>query len=110
MDNVADKIFIGEYVDGMYGAWVEVGDLNNDGFDDVVVTDTRYDESPNRCGRVYLYYGPFSGTTDITFNWNTTNAKPGKHILKASIAPVAGEEDVADNTVTVTVEVKEERQ
>jgi len=107
MDNVADKMFIGEYVDGMYGAWVEAGDLNNDGFDDVVVTDTRYNESPNRCGRVYFYYGPFSNTTDITFNWNTTNTSPGKHILKASIAPVAGEEDVADNTMTVTVEVKE---
>jgi hypothetical protein len=28
-------------------------------------------------------------------------------MLRASIAPVAGEEDVADNTMTVAVEVKE---
>jgi len=56
--------------------------------------------------RAYLYYGPFEDATDITFNWNTTNATPGKHILKASIAPVTGEEDVADNVLTATVNIK----
>jgi len=36
-----------------------------------------------------------------------TNASIGKHVLlKASIEPVAGEEDTADNTMTVEVEVK----
>jgi len=58
-------------------------------------------------GRVWLYYGGPPLSTDITFNWNTTNASPGKHTLKASIAPVEGEEDTADNSVTVEVEVKE---
>lgn len=30
----------------------------------------------------------------------------GPHILKAEIAPIAGEEDTADNTMTITVDVK----
>ena len=38
------------------------------------------------------------------------NATPGKHVLKAAIAPVAGEENVADNSMTVEVEVREKRQ
>lgn len=79
-------------------------DVNNDGYGDVVRSGWKY----NNCqGRALLWYGPFDTIMDITFNWDTTNASPGKHILKASIAPVAGEEDVADNTATVEVEVKE---
>jgi len=35
-----------------------------------------------------------------------TNASIGKHVLKASIEPVAEEDDTADNTMTVEVEVK----
>ena len=35
------------------------------------------------------------------------NTSPGKHTLKAAIAPVAGEADLADNSMTIEVEVKE---
>ena len=35
------------------------------------------------------------------------NATPGKHKLQAAIAPVAGETDLADNSVTMEVEVRE---
>ena len=37
---------------------------------------------------------------------DTTHATPGKHTLRASVAPVAGEEDVVDNVLTATVNVK----
>jgi hypothetical protein len=37
----------------------------------------------------------------------TSSATPGKHILRATITPVEGEEDTADNTMTITVNLKE---
>jgi len=90
----------------LFGMEVLGIDLNDDGHDDAVISDPGY---LNWQGRMYLYYGPFYDTTDVTFNWNTTNTTPGKHTLKATITPVAGEEDVADNAMTVTVEVKEKQ-
>ncbi len=105
MAQLADYIFEGESGHAArFGMMVSSGDYNDDNNDDVVIGAWGYNNSQ---GRAYLFYGPFSNTEDITFNWNTSNAKPGKHALRASIAPVEGEEDVADNTMTVTVEVKE---
>ncbi len=103
MDIAYDGVFDGEKDLNRFGLNVAIGDANGDGFNDALVGAYGYN---NRQGRVYLYYGPFENTIDITFNWDTINATRGKHTLKASITPVAGEEDVADNTVTVEVEVK----
>jgi hypothetical protein len=105
MDEQVDCLFEGESGHtGRFGSGLSVGDINNDSYDDVVMEAWGYN---NGQGRAYLYYGPFDTFRDITFNWDTTNAKPGKHTLKASIEPVAGEEDISDNTMTVVVEVKE---
>ncbi len=105
IDTDCDRIFEGERGKGDYfGMSVSAGDVNHDGIDDVLIG---ADGAHNLKGRAFLYYGPFDSTASITFNWDTTNVPPGKHTLKASIAPVAGEGDVADNTMTVTVEVKE---
>ncbi|MFC1794891.1 FG-GAP-like repeat-containing protein [Planctomycetota bacterium] len=103
MDTVYDRTFDGEEADCNI-QMTKTGDFNGDGFGDIVMAGWEYN---NQQGRCWLFYGPFDATAEITFNWNTTNATPGKHILKASIAPVAGEEDVAANTMTVEVEVKE---
>jgi len=55
-----------------------------------------------------LYTGvPIHDTTDITFNWDTSNASIGKHILRVEIPPVPGEQNTEDNTKTVTIEVNE---
>jgi hypothetical protein len=54
-----------------------------------------------------LYYGPFHNTTEITFNWDTTNASIGTHTLKVEIPPVPGEENTKDNVRIVTIEVKD---
>jgi hypothetical protein len=81
-----------------------LADLNGDSHGDVVMAGTYYH---NQQGRVWLWYGPFNTSTDITFNWDTTTATPGVHTLRASVTPVGGEGDVADNSMTVEVEVKE---
>jgi pectate lyase len=96
-------VFTGETEGSWFGHDIGGGDFNNDGYTDLVAGAWGY----NNEGRAYVFYAPFENTTDITFNWNTTGATLGKHVLKASIAPVAGEQDLADNSVTVEVEVKE---
>ncbi|MFC1603384.1 ankyrin repeat domain-containing protein, partial [Planctomycetota bacterium] len=107
MDTVRDKVFTGEEDRSMFGINVGAGDVNGDGFDDVVIGAWLYNDKQ---GRAYLYYGGPGDSTQLKFDWNTTKASPGKHTLKATIAPITGEEDVADNTRTVTVEVKEREQ
>jgi len=43
----------------------------------------------------------------LTFSWNSTEATIGDHILNASVSIVEGEIDIADNSKTTTVTVKE---
>ena len=106
MDTDCDHIFDPEGDShNFFGSRVSAGDVNKDGYMDALIG--AYGGGISQ-GKAYLFYGPFSNTADLTFNWDTTNASPGKHMLRTSIAPVAGEEDVADNTMTVTIELKEE--
>jgi hypothetical protein len=88
----------------LFGMEVLGIDLNDDGHDDAVISDPGY---LNWQGRMYLYYGPFHDTTNISFNWDTTNASIGKHTLKVEIPPVPDEQNTDDNVKTVTIEVKE---
>ncbi len=106
IDTTPDHIFDGEKLatDEYFGIYVNAGDVNKDGYDDLGVAAWGYD---NNRGRIYLFYNAPPSLTDVSFEWDTSNATPGKHKLKASIAPVSREEDVADNTMTATVEVKE---
>ena len=104
IDTQPDVIFTGETEGSWFGHDIGGGDFNNDGYTDLVAGAWGYN---NDEGRAYVFYAPFEDKTGITFNWDTTNASPGKHILRATIAPVTEEEDTADNTMTVEVEVKE---
>lgn len=83
---------------------VTLGDVNNDGYDDVIIGGYAYN---NDQGRAWLYYSGPLFSTDVTFSWDTTKASKGEHTLKAEIVAVAGEEDTADNIVTTTINVKE---
>jgi len=105
MDSNCDHIFDGDCgTADFFGAQVAIGDVNRDGHLDTLIGA----EGANHwMGRAYLHFGPFHSTTDITFNWDTTNVSPGEHTLKASIAPVPREQNTEDNIKTVTIEVKE---
>lgn len=105
-DTDCDMIFDGEARKTNFGRYMDVGDLNNDGYAEIIIGAWAYPDFTAQ-GRAYVFQGEGrSASKDVTFNWNTANASPGKHVLRASITPVAGEEDTADNTMTVTVEVK----
>lgn len=102
MDGDADQTFTG-VLRSDFGKFFNMGDLNNDNYGDIVTGAWRYN---NHQGRACLYYGSPGDSTQLKFDWDTTNASLGKHILKASIAPVVGEEDTVDNTTATTVDVK----
>jgi hypothetical protein len=105
IDTDCDYIFEGEgRTEDWFGAQLGLGDVNNDGYTDTIVGAWG---ANHWAGRAYLFYGPFSSTSDITFNWDTTNASIGKHTLKVEIPPVPGEQNTEDNIKTVTIEVKE---
>ena len=106
MDDDADKTFAG-VLRSDFGKYFHIGNLNNDNYSDIVIGAWRYN---NLQGRAWLYYGSPGDSTQLKFDWDTTNASLGKHILKATIGPVAGEEDTADNTSTVTLHIKEPTQ
>ncbi len=82
---------------------VALGDLNNDNYPEVAIGGWRFNKGQ---GRVWLYYNAPPSSAEAKFNWDTTKASTGEHTLKAEVVPVAGEEDTADNSRTITVNVK----
>jgi hypothetical protein len=65
MDNLEDVSFLGEQPLSDFGRSVSnAGDLNHDGYDDVIVGAVWYN---NYIGRIYIYYGgsPVDNTVDI---------------------------------------------
>jgi hypothetical protein len=104
MDEDCDYVFEGESGKNDYfGCQVEAGDLNKDGYADALIG---AEGAHNGMGRAYLFYGPFHDTTNITLNWDTTNASICRHTLKVEIPPLRDEQNTEDNIRTVTIEVK----
>ncbi|MBU0475361.1 MAG: FG-GAP repeat protein [Bacteroidetes bacterium] len=69
MNNTADVVFTGERPNDDFGSSVlSAGDVNNDGFDDIIVCASGYYK-----GKVYLYYGGanMDNIADVVFNGET---------------------------------------
>lgn len=58
MDTIPDLVMTGEHPDDYFGSTVTgAGDLNNDGFADILVDAYRYKNADGDRGHVYIYYG-----------------------------------------------------
>jgi hypothetical protein len=70
MNNEPDVILEGEYPDDHFGWSVSsAGDINNDGFSDVIIGAFTNDQGGNDAGSAYIYYGgnPMNNVPDIIF-------------------------------------------
>jgi hypothetical protein len=68
----ADASFIGENEGDQAGGYVAgVGDVNGDGYDDILINAFLNDDAKSEAGKVYLIFGRESGWVD---NFNLTNA------------------------------------
>jgi hypothetical protein len=80
MDATADVTMTGVTTSDSLGVSVAgVGDVNGDGFDDVIVGATTY---TTNTGRAYIYFGGASmnNTADVTLTGETTNNNFGKWV------------------------------
>ena len=93
MDEVADLTLDGESGGGgYYGATIVTGDVNNDSYEDVVVTAILMNSQK---GRAYLYYGgdPMDNTCDLTFDGENATDWFGR---KAYIGDSVNDDNYAD--------------
>jgi hypothetical protein len=88
----------GDQMDSHFGYSVAgAGDVNGDGYDDVVIGATRYDGGYEDEGKAYLYYGGASGlpgTPDWTAEMNNEGARFGLSVSCAGDVNGDGYSDV----------------
>ena len=91
----ADAIFTAEGVNDNLGYSIGAGDLNDDGLDDVILGARSNDWAGIQAGRVYVFFGPVTGSRSVT----KADVKiAGKEFDEAGSAVAAG--DVNDDGVS----------
>ncbi|MEN0063348.1 MAG: hypothetical protein AAGA48_14440 [Myxococcota bacterium] len=96
----ADATFTGELLgDRAASSVAGVGDVNGDGFDDLLFGAHRSDVSGNNAGRAYLVFGPVSGTNslvdaDVTFVAEEINDGVGRSVSGAGDVDADGLADL----------------
>jgi hypothetical protein len=94
MDSTVDVIMTGEGINNCFGLSVSgAGDVNNDGYDDVIVGAYYYN---SYTGRAYIYYGGSSmdSMADVTMTGEGTNNGFGCSISSAGDVNDDGYDDV----------------
>ena len=94
MNSTADLIFTGEIIGDYFGYSVcGAGDLNGDGFADVVVG-APYNSSST--GKAYVYYGgsPMNNTVDVTMTGSAMNYLFGRSVSSAGDMNADGYSDL----------------
>ncbi|MCB9422605.1 MAG: FG-GAP repeat protein [Ardenticatenaceae bacterium] len=74
----ADWTFAGDCADENLGyAVASAGDINGDGYDDIVVGARRYEQDDKKVGAVLVFYGSANGLTQIAPDWMVIGDDPG---------------------------------
>ncbi|MBL0108688.1 MAG: FG-GAP repeat protein [Ignavibacteria bacterium] len=108
MDNIADVNMFGGAIVDFFGASVSnAGDVNDDGYSDVIVG--AYGSNSNT-GRAYIFYGSASmnGVADVTMTGETTNNVFGYSVSEAGDVNGDGFADVYVGAYGLIVHLKEE--
>ncbi len=74
----ADWTFTGDRSDENLGyAVASAGDVNNDGFDDIVIGARRYEQNDKKVGAAFVFYGSANGLTQTAPDWMVIGDDPG---------------------------------
>ena len=93
MDNVADVIMTGIVLNGYFGTSVSAGDVNGDGYSDIIVGAFGYSSST---GRAYIFYGgaAMDNVADVIMTGENTNDRFGLSLSSAGDVNGDGYSDV----------------
>ncbi len=96
MDNTADIIMIGQAEGDNFGGGYSPGDLNGDGYDDVIASAKYNDEGGTDAGKAYIYFGGVSmdTTADITMLGDSAYARFGGGTYPAGDVNGDGYDDI----------------
>ncbi|MBK8983683.1 MAG: FG-GAP repeat protein [Ignavibacteria bacterium] len=97
MDNTADVIFTGEAPNDVFGISVSTaGDVNGDGYSDVIVGAYLNAAGGNNAGRAYIYFGGniMDNTADVIFTGEAPNDLFGNSVSTAGDVNGDGYNDV----------------
>ncbi len=89
----ADAILVGEHAgDNAGGTVAGAGDMNGDGYDDVIVSASGYDGSSSSVGAVYVVFGPIEGVLSLA-DADLKLVGEGSHSVTGSSVSGAGDVD-----------------
>ncbi|MFI5171106.1 MAG: FG-GAP-like repeat-containing protein [Chitinophagales bacterium] len=80
-----------------FGAVSKAGDVNNDGYDDIVIGAYGYDNGQTDEGRIYLYHGSATGidaTPEAIIELNSGDAQIGRSVANAGDINADGYDDI----------------
>ncbi|MCP4543961.1 MAG: hypothetical protein GY832_43155 [Chloroflexi bacterium] len=94
-----DWVLAGDQGNALFGASVgTAGDVNNDGYDDIIVGEPQYDNGEQNEGRVYVFFGFGDGGQTVRLFWsvegNQIKAKFGASVGAAGDVNNDGYDDV----------------
>ena len=101
MNNLVDVILTGEAEGDWFGGSVSnAGDVNGDGYSDVIVGSELNDGAGNNSGRIYIYFGGFSmdNNSDIVISGATDTDQFGYSVSEAGDVNDDGYSDVIVGT------------
>ena len=76
LDTIPEYVLMEEPESILFGRYVVSGDLNADGYDDVIVSDPNYTMG-NYHGKIYVYFGSSSFDTISDLSWGNVNMSFG---------------------------------